>query len=120
MRKIFSSITLVLFFIWILPLGVFIKPSAEKLACGGQRLICLCSKMTDKTQQKTSAKISFQNSTGVHKEEGSSGGASHYFLISHLNNQRATTLSNLTDQVFLTDQNSFLKAIEHVPKIASS
>lgn len=48
MHKIIGSLTALLFFIWILPLGVFIKPSQEKKICGGQRAICMCSHMMTK------------------------------------------------------------------------
>jgi hypothetical protein len=43
MRRWISLILLVVFFSWIVPIGVFIAPSKEKLLCDGQRAICLCS-----------------------------------------------------------------------------
>lgn len=32
--------------LWVLPLGVFIKPSQEKTACGGKRAFHMCSSMS--------------------------------------------------------------------------
>jgi len=115
MRRFIVFLTALLFFIWILPLGVFIKPSQEKLACNGQRLICLCS-LKGKMRQKNGGKILFQNASGPHKEEGSPGGASHYF-VSAKNKDHA---NNRLFRYF--DQQSFLysflinRSIEHVPK----
>ncbi|MFA5117446.1 MAG: hypothetical protein WC695_01180 [Candidatus Omnitrophota bacterium] len=107
-----------LFFIWILPLGVFIKPSQEKLVCGGQRAICLCGSRpgqtkTAPTQQRGCLQIKVTTS----EEDGVSGsGAGNYYLAANLSggeSLNAFTFEHSTNVPYLEP---FLKSIEHVPK----
>ena len=115
MRKIFASITILLFSIWILPLGVFIQPSKEKLACDGQRAICLCSHLIAKSADNL-GQSSIKSFSSSHKEEGSSGSAGHYFLTATLDKK-----NNLAAVALIYDNMSlhtyqFFRAIEHIPK----
>lgn len=58
MQRTLSLTVLAIFFIWILPLGAFIKPSQEKKVCNGQRAICLCSHLIiAKQKDKWAGKI---------------------------------------------------------------
>src|SRR5262245_15978819 len=43
MFRLIRTILAFVFLLWLLPLGIFIAPSKEKLLCDGQRAICLCS-----------------------------------------------------------------------------
>jgi hypothetical protein len=80
--RFFWLLILVCFFVWLLPLGVFIKPSHEQTACGGQRAICLCSHSLVKSSAHDAGKIAFSSSSGAHKERSLSGGVSagNYFV----------------------------------------
>lgn len=114
MSRIISAVTLILFTVWILPLGIFIAPSKEKLACAGQRAICLCSMKMAKSN-KTSEKISFASDTETAKEEGASS-SGHYFLLLSLRNHLQNNISQYFVQNAFFHKTSFRKAIEHVPK----
>lgn len=115
MRRYVGILTILLFFIWILPLGAFIRPDQEKKACNGQRGICLCSHA--KARVKASGKILLTKSTGApHKEENGSGGGNQYFLTA------LDSLKNIgPNTTFLREAASFytclfFHSLEHVPK----
>ena len=81
MRVTVGALTALLFFIWLLPLGIFIKPSQEKVACDGQRAICMCSVHFNKKAPSTPGKVMLACAAqGASKEAPSSGSASNYFL----------------------------------------
>ncbi len=77
MRKIIFSITALVFLIWILPLGIFIKPSQEKVACNGQRAICLCTHRLGKPVAKSAA---YKGIGAAQKKHNEAGGAGLDFL----------------------------------------
>jgi len=119
MRSFSAAFTAILFFIWILPLGVFITPEQEAQACNGQRAICLCSHLMGQAQAPDDGKIVFQNTASSTNKENSSAN-SHYFL-SALNPQNTSTcfaiLHKNTQPAYAR---IILRAIEHVPKHAST
>jgi hypothetical protein len=118
MRYLVSVLTALLFFIWILPLGIFIKPSQEKIACGGQRAICLCSHAQSKVKSNAMEAYGLKNNSNNNKESNASGGAAgHYYLAAYLFNQNNLTPCSLNDAMFLAYHNPFLKSIEHIPKV---
>ncbi len=81
MRHIIILLTAIVFFVWLLPLGVFIKPSQEKVVCDGQRAICMCSVHFIKKVSNSLGKVMLASATqGTSKEAPSSGSASNYFL----------------------------------------
>lgn len=116
MPKTISLTTALLFFIWILPLGVFIKPAQEKFACNGQRAICLCSHLMAKKSSSQPAKI-INPSGGTQKDAGGPGGANHDFWLTEANLMIPQKISKYLHQP--TCLYSFLddKSIEHVPKV---
>lgn len=116
MQRFLSSIVIFLFFVWILPLGAFFKPSQAKIACDGQRAICLCPHLLAKQAAKNAGKTLYKGSGAAQKEQAGAGGASHYFLFVQKKNQ-------INKQpYFYHPQQSFLyslldvRPIEHVPK----
>ena len=115
MQRFISSITLFIFFIWILPLGAFIDPSVEQKVCGGQRAICLCSHHLAKQESDDHGTINISNPS-VNKEAASAGGASHNFLLSSFYHQPNLPVSSFSkhEQSFLNLL--FTKEVEHVPK----
>jgi len=68
MLRSVSSLLVVCVFVWILPLGAFIKPSQEKTACGGNRAFHMCTMAMSQTQKNPGPqKISFTSASGVEK-----------------------------------------------------
>jgi hypothetical protein len=47
-----SAFTAVCLCLWLMPLGAFIKPAQEKLACGGKRAFHMCCAMSGKAPAK--------------------------------------------------------------------
>jgi hypothetical protein len=115
MRQVAVFIT-VLFFIWILPLGVFIKPSQEKVACGGQRAICLCSHTEAKVKSTPVKGYGFHKSAENNKEASASGGTGHSYLAAHHLLQKLLTALVLNESTYLAYRNPFVSSIEHIPK----
>jgi len=116
MQRFLSSAVIILFFIWILPLGAFFKPSQAKIACDGQRAICLCPHLIAKHKAKDQGEKIVIVNPGVQKEGSSSGGASHDFVFirsQHHNNCLASFLLHQNQSI---QQLLFNKEVEHVPK----
>ena len=116
MRKLISIFLAFEFFIWLLPLGAFIDPAKEKLACDGQRAICLCSHLLAKHHSPMGIdKILFQSASEVQKEKNNSAGQN--FLFTSLSNliNPSERFSFQTKQLLYTLLAA--KPVEHVPKI---
>jgi hypothetical protein len=110
-------VVLILFFIWILPLGAFIDPSKEQKVCGGQRAICLCSHHFANNKEKGDGKTMMISNPGVNKEATSAGGASHNFLSSHFYYQPNLFVSSFSNQEQSFLNLLFSREVEHVPKV---
>lgn len=118
MRRSIVFLTAALFFIWILPLGFFIKPSQEKIACDGQRAICLCSTTQAKVKSNAVEGFGLKANSGTNKEANASGGGiAHYYLDTHLLVQNLLKSFSLKDPELFAYRNPFLKSIEHIPKV---
>ena len=115
MRTTVVTLTALLFFIWLLPLGIFIKPSQEKFACDGQRAICLCSHMKVSKAMESSVGLNLRASAS--KEGSSPGGASHYFSVLLIKTGEGLQLSSLFEQQYLCYKDPFLTSLDHVPKV---
>ena len=117
MKKLLIFFLAVSFILWILPLGVFIKPSLQKLACDGQRAMCMCHVMmkADSSDKAMEPAIALKAGTSTNKENSS--GASNYFVSAKpaviLNLHSASFFENQ----FLSYKNPFLATLEYVPKI---
>jgi hypothetical protein len=116
MHNAISSVTALLFFIWILPLGIFIKPSQEKMACNGQRAICLCSHLVAKQEPKNAGKTIYKGSGSAQKEQNGSGGSSHHFLHAQKKPQINKQISLYRQQQSSMYSLLVIRSIEHVPK----
>lgn len=117
MSKFIAPLIIILFFIWLLPLGVFIKPAHEKIACGGQRAICLCSHSASKIKSNSVAGYGLKKASNNNKESNTSDGAGHYYLAAQFSVSDNLTARILNDSTFLAYQNLFLKTIEHIPNV---
>lgn len=117
MRKIILLLTVLLFFIWILPLGVFIKPSQEKKVCNGQRAICLCSHLIAKRVAKDASKTIYKGGGGAgQKEQSGPGGASHHYLYVQKKNRFNRQYSSYHQKQSILYSFLVIRPIEHVPK----
>ncbi len=74
MFRLTSLIATACFILWILPLGAFIKPSQEKMACDGKRAFHMCSMSMGKVNPEPSSKVTFNNANG--SEQGPKSSAS--------------------------------------------
>lgn len=117
MRRIISTLMAFLFFIWILPLGAFIRPEKEEKACNGQRAICLCSHLLAKHRPQQVASSVLKSGAGAAQKE-STGPASHFFLSP----DNIIRLS-VNENIFFSDDillyiSAVLRPVEHIPKHA--
>ena len=117
MRKFIFLIVIVSFVFWLLPLGAFIKPSAEKFLCAGRRAICLCHYFAGKAPQKGPSAATLQTSgAGTPKEEGAGAATNHQFLMGRFIQEiNRTQPGYFVESAFLYKY-LFLRSIEHIPK----
>ncbi len=111
------SLLIGVFFLWLLPLGFFIKSSQEKIVCNGQRAICMCHMVLIKTHSTLLAGELFKAATAHQHERGPSvGGVSTVFTVAQLFdiNQRAGLC--FFDDNALSYRNPYIALFEHVPK----
>lgn len=109
LRNIFIVFAFVL---WILPLGVFIKPIDEKKVCDGKRAICMCS---FKGQAKTGVVKQFLLKHIPSSEKNTPSGNGNYlvFDFNQINSMASSGFSNNTSNLYFLIA---YKPIEHVPK----
>jgi len=114
MRRFFALLTVILFFIWLLPLGIFIKPSQEKIVCDGQRAICMCHAFIPKASTNVvEPGINLKAGTSSNKENSSAG---NYFVSAKPVIIPNVHLMSLYQNQFFPYENPFLVSLEHVPK----
>jgi hypothetical protein len=113
-KKLISSITVLLFFIWILPLGSYIKPSQEKIACNGQRAICMCSHMTAKMAHAVEGKT-IQSGSGETQKQESNPSSNPYIYFTH--DSRQANARYVMYPLYQANPYSYLVVllIDHVP-----
>ncbi len=105
-----------MFFIWILPLGVFIRSSDAKRFCDGQRAICLCAHLVAKHKSPTVKVIAAQNG-GVAKESPPSGGGGNHYLVTGKSGMPGSLLSKYSGETASLYSLTVHRPIEHVPKV---
>jgi len=115
MRRIISTLIIFLFFIWILPLGAFIRPEKEEKACNGQRAICLCSHLLAKHRPQQVASSLLKNGTGTAQKE-SPGSASHFFIFPDNIIRLAVNKNVFFSDDILLYISAVPRPVEHVPK----
>lgn len=114
MQRAVSSFVAVLFLIWILPLGVFIKPSQEKVACDGQRAMCMCHAFIPKVSDKAMEPgINLRAGASTNKENPSAG---NYFISVKPAAILSSHLASLFQNQLIPYRSPFLASLEHVPK----
>ncbi len=117
MRRIIASLTIYIFLIWILPLGVFIKSSLQKMACDGQRAICMCHVSFDKSKEKPLEGVALSVSAGQKNEnENTSGGGINYFIGSRTLINKDLVLARIFENESYRYRNPLLLILDPVPK----
>src|SRR4051812_38537549 len=111
-----SCLVLGLFFIWILPLGAFINPANEKLACDGQRAICLCRHNLIKLQDHGEGKRLIKTAPTTERDN-SHGTSSHNFLVADLRNSLDPQLTSHVEKSSVFYSLLSISAVEPVPKV---
>jgi hypothetical protein len=116
MKRSLASFLLVGFILWILPLGFFIKPSQQTLACDGQRAVCMCHVMMPKSSDKAiDSGVVLKAGSSTSKENSSGGG--NYFVSArpavNLNLKSASIFENR----YFSYKSPFLAALEYIPKV---
>jgi hypothetical protein len=115
MRRLITISLITIFMFWLIPLGVFIAPSKEKLLCDGQRAICMCSHPSSMgKKQEDMGKTLVKAVSPAQKESSTSAGS--FFLAPKVQNNLQTLSVG-----FFSRHKSFYslvvcKSIEHVPK----
>lgn len=106
-------------FTWFLPLGAFIKPSQEKLACDGQRAfhMCTCLTETDNNAKQTSKAESFNISNTEPLAKTSSFGGTDILLTRTKKNLFFNTTSKMNEFCFKLKSQPFFRSVDHPPKI---
>jgi hypothetical protein len=116
MNRILNILIVFFFFIWILPLGAFFAPAQEKIACHGQRAICLCSHRVAKNEDKVVAQALTKGPSGTHKEEGASNADHSLFVLPR------DFSSDKSAAFFFSQQQTCYSLlavcrVEHIPKV---
>jgi hypothetical protein len=112
MRRWTSVVLTVAFILWILPLGIFIAPSKEKLFCDGQRAICMCSHIGK--HHPAPAGESFSKADDQ-KEDGAGFSSTHYDALAQAGAHDVQILApNASREIFYSLLIS--SPVEHVPK----
>lgn len=116
MKRSVAILTVILFFVWIIPLGAFIKSSQERLTCGGKRAVCMCSSMKYEVKSAPVAGPGLKsNSNDGSQTNGSAGGAGQNFVIAHSSLRNVVKVSTLQDPLLFRYRNPFRGSIDHVP-----
>ncbi len=115
MTRFTAIIILSVFALWLLPLGVLVKPSQEKLFCGGQRAICLCSHMKAKAKASHAAEPVMTVTPSANKE--AAGFSSSAFDVTAL----LRPAGSAGAVQYISSQHNFYnlsvsRPVEHVPK----
>lgn len=116
MRRFIGLITTLLLFIWLLPLGAFIKPEQEKEACAGKRAICLCSHLLKKQLAKNANKTFLQAASASSAEKENTSGSSHNFLAHVADIKKPLPFNLLNHENPFKYSFLYIRTIDPVPK----
>jgi hypothetical protein len=111
----------VCFFVWLLPLGAFIKGSMEKIACNGQRAFHMCTHMMNGNDAlgSTPSKVTTFNPSPQKNTAKSQASAGIDFLLLDL----AHRFQDKTDFFYLWTPHfypqSYYPPIDYPPEILS-
>ncbi|MCA9401255.1 MAG: hypothetical protein KC713_06485 [Candidatus Omnitrophica bacterium] len=112
-HKTLDITILVIFLIWILPLGIFIKPDMEKKACNGRRAICLCRHLI--TKQLAKQGVPLLKNMSLSSDGGMSSMSPKYLVARKLPLPSLDYSFNIEKSDF-NYKDSCIDNIEHVPR----
>ncbi len=114
--RLISSFLTATLFVWLLPLGIFIKPSQEKTACDGKRAFHMCSMMTPKTDNASDSKVKISSAGSFNENAKSSSSGGNDFIAAGV----LRGVPNVSQRWFEANPSFFYPLIsfpsEHVPK----
>jgi hypothetical protein len=113
-KKIFISILAFSFTLWIMPLGIFIKPSQQKLACDGQRAICMCHAFIPKADISIDSGVMLKAGSPTNNASSSAG---NYFVSTKPLLVLQARTGFLFESPHFCYKSPFIISLEHVPKI---
>jgi len=119
MRRISVYLSILLFTIWILPLGAFIRPDQESRVCDGQRAICLCTQKMKEARPATPLDTVWQLPAG-NANKDSSGFSSQSFLPVSSGREESPAFEKYFTSFSIPDAQVFPRPVEHVPKAVRS
>ncbi len=118
--RVFAAFVSVTIFLWVLPLGNFIKPTQEKSACGGGRAMHMCTMGMGKVQAPTSdaSKISFTNPGSVEKTNKPSGGSAgnDFIDLASIHTSHGLRAYHIELHLIIPKQSHIFK-LDPVPKV---
>ena len=117
-RRFITLLTTICLAVWIMPLGAFIKPSQEKIACDGQRPFHMCRMMSGKVRpdNEFSSKISFSNASNVNAQAKSAASAGTHFSAPQTDSHDRAASHFAGEFAQISIFPLILRSIEHVPK----
>ena len=83
--RFLTSFVLLCLFLWLLPLGAFIKPSQEKIACDGHRAFHMCSMMMGKIDPNPSPEVKFSSGGEQRTAKSSAAGGDDFIPVRFFN-----------------------------------
>ncbi len=117
MRTFLHFSLLIVFCLWLIPLGQFISQNRQDEVCGGQRAICMCYAKAPMKSSTSPFKFTTNQGSSNQKEVPSSGaGGNHYVQIATvplIMNSSAV----YPDPIASLPSLLFIRGIEHVPKV---
>ena len=104
---------------WLLPLGVFIKPSQEKTACDGQRPFHMCSMIAKVRTDAlgSSSKVNLTNADGTGAGAKYSASDGNDLVLNVKTAGESITNRKFYEFLIHSSYPLILRSFEHVPKI---
>jgi len=120
MKKAVTLVTFVCLFTWLMPLGAFIRPSQEKVACDGCRAFHMCFGLVKIDPAGLTQKVSFTSASGFEKNhQPSSSGGGDDLLLTEPPHKILTKDSRFIFSTEIPHFFDFTLSLEPVPKINS-
>lgn len=118
MRRICSLFVSIVFLGWIMPLGSWIQPAQESVACNGQRAVCMCSHAKAAPAAAQPGPAVYKAGGAARGEPGGSASARQYLHAIELGAFFGAQAGHLFTRDFQPALLFVARPIEHIPKIA--
>ena len=114
-KRLLTSFVVLCVFSWLMPLGAFIKPGQEEMACGGKRAFHMCSCM-GKMGSGSPVKPGINSASGFNENAKSSASGGDDLFISNSNILFARQSSKHYETLQTLKFQSPTSSIFHPPK----